>query len=53
MCRRWPKAACPVRRPRLERPGTTGGTPAAVIERLNREANAALAAPDVRKRLKN
>jgi tripartite-type tricarboxylate transporter receptor subunit TctC len=31
--------------------GTTGGTPAAIVERLSREANAALAAPDVRKRL--
>jgi tripartite-type tricarboxylate transporter receptor subunit TctC len=33
--------------------GTTGGTPAAVVERLNREANAALAAADVRKRLED
>jgi tripartite-type tricarboxylate transporter receptor subunit TctC len=31
--------------------GTTGGTPAALVDRLNREANAAMAAPDVRKRL--
>lgn len=31
--------------------GVPGGTPPALIERLNREANAALASPDVRKKL--
>ncbi|MBA2961075.1 MULTISPECIES: tripartite tricarboxylate transporter substrate binding protein [Ramlibacter] len=31
--------------------GTTGGTPPAVVERLNKAANAALASPEVRKQL--